>query len=264
MISAAYIAMETVDGDIHSQIGLSESQDSQSYKLIQEELTTILNSSSNFNSVYTWRYDRDGNLRFVVDAVPGEGSYLGDIYPEKITELEENYYTLSEPIIESGFTTDQWGITKTVYAPIITSGGEIDGVIGIDVDQSVFQFDRISFLEVLAVIIVGSIIVSIILSRIVSRTVMRPFREFVREVEKSAKTGFKTDISERDNEILSELAQTFNKAASKARKNNEDIQKEVESRTSQLEKLTNQMVGRELKMRELKKEISQLKVKKNV
>lgn len=264
MLTTANIAMESIDAEIHSKIGVTEGEESQSYRIIQNQLLNILNSSENFSAVYTWRYDEDGNLRFIVDAQPDEGSQLGEIYPESVPILEQNYSELSAPVIEENFTIDQWGIVKSIYAPIITSNGKVDGVIGIDMDQSVFQIDRVSFLEIIGIVLLGSIFISSIFSRVVSTTVMKPFRDFIQEVKKSIDSNFEYEIPESGNEFIISLAQSFNRASLQARKNNKNIQDEVESRTSQLEKLTEQMVGRELKMRELKEEISQLRKKKDV
>ena len=110
----------------------------------------------------------------------------------------------------------------------------------------------------------GSILVSIFVSNFVANTIIKPFDNFVSEVDKSIESKFKHSVSDSEYNLLSELSKAFNKAVEKAKKNNEEIENEVNERTKQLEKLTEMMTGRELKMRELKKEISQLKSKKNV
>ncbi len=264
MFTASYLAMDMVDGDIHSKIGLTEDEYSASYNLIQQELQKIQDSSERFDAVYTWRYNSDNQLVFVVDVEPEEGSYLGDIYPYDIEILEENRYTIEGPIIESEFTTDQWGVVKTVYSPILTSDGQIDGYIGIDVTQDIFLADRNSFVEILGMILFGTIFMSALLSRYITKNLMKPFEYFVVNVEKSAQSHFKILVPEEGNSLIEDLAVNFNKAATKARRNNEDIELKVSERTSELEKLTQNMVDREIKMRELKKEISQLKESKNV
>ena len=264
LLTSGNLAMNVIDGDIHSKIGRTEDGRSASYKYIYEQLEGIRDSSDSFAYAYTWRMNGEGDLVFIVDADSEDGADLGEIYPEEIPVLKENYHTLTAPVIDTEFTTDEWGVTKSVYAPIFTSSGHLDGVIGIDIQQEIWNYDNSSFLVVLVIILGLAIVVSYFVASFVSRTVMKPFNSLIRDVEKSVRSNFKFEIDESLYQLFPTLPVAFNKAAKKARKNKESIDAIVEKRTRELEKLTDAMSHREIKMRELKKEISELKKKNNV
>jgi len=63
------------------------------------------------------------------------------------------------------------------------------------------------------------------------------------------------------NDEVGELGRAFNQMTQNLRESHESIEQKVAQRTAELEKLNKFMVGREIKMAELKKEIAQLKQK---
>ena len=264
LMTTAYLATDLIDGDIHSQLGRTTDENSGAYGYIQRQLQSIKSSHDSFEYVYTWRMNDDGQLVFIVDAEPEEGSFLGDIYPEEIELLGNNYSSLEGPVLEKNFTSDAWGSTRSVYAPIFTSTGKLDGVIGIDIKESIWNLDNSSFIKILVSIVALSLILSSVIARFVAKTIMMPFEGFVNEVHKSVESGFKYEILLKEDSLLGELSTAFNKAIRKAKKTKMDIDVEVERRTRELEKLTEVMSDREIKMRELKKELSQLKKKNDV
>lgn len=264
MMTTANLAMDMIDGDVHSKIGITEDEYSSSYQLIQKQLKVIEESSEKFFYAYTWRLNEDNEIIFIVDTDPIEESYLGSIYEEEMKLVKENYNTMTGPVIEEGYIIDDWGTLRTVCAPILTSNGHVDGVICIDINKEDFVTSEQDFLIILGVILGGSIILSWLVSALVSRRLMEPFKKFVKEVNKSVKSKFEYQVEESTVSLLRDLSISFNKAIEKARANTEDIAKQVEERTATLQALNEKMVDREVRMRDLKKEISELKKKKNV
>ena len=84
--------------------------------------------------------------------------------------------------------------------------------------------------------------------------------EIINEIVKKVSGG---DLSQRidvkSNDEFSDLAQNINKLVVNLEKNIKDVESKEGERTNQLEKVNNSMVGRELKMIELKKEILDLR-----
>lgn len=262
--SSASLSMSVVDGDIHRKIGVTEGERSASYIEVKRELQEVLESSDLFVSVYTWRFNKDGDLVFIVDAQADaeDGSALGDIYEAEIGILTA--YEGDDVVIEDGFSTDSWGTTRSAYAPIFTSNGDLDGFVGIDLGYDEYARENLEFLTLLGLILISSGIVSYFLSGVIVRNVYRPFELFISDIERSVKSDFKYEMDSSGYTLLEDITNAFNKAAKKARLNSEEIKSTVEERTSELEKLTSYMVDREIKMRELKKELSELKKKSHV
>ena len=87
---------------------------------------------------------------------------------------------------------------------------------------------------------------------------LKRLNDFVKDIG-SNKINQKIIIKTGDE--IGDLARSFNDMAYKLKNSRTDIEKIVEKRTLELEKLNNTMTGRELKMIELKKEIKELKDK---
>lgn len=118
---------------------------------------------------------------------------------------------------------------------------------------------RISFILGLFVFI--SAILAAIIIVITARRFLRPMNKilkFLRDIS-SGNVGKKIDIKTGDE--LEELSDVFNEMSDKIKEAKENIEKKVEQRTKELEKFNNLMVGRELRMIELKEEINDLKKK---
>ena len=76
-----------------------------------------------------------------------------------------------------------------------------------------------------------------------------------------AKGDFSQRMEAKSKDEIGRLAKNFNEMANRLQKSKQETEKEITQRTADLEKLNKYMVGRELKMVELKKEIKELKNK---
>lgn len=106
------------------------------------------------------------------------------------------------------------------------------------------------------------LVLGIILSLIFVHRIMRPVIKLTNAAKEISKGNidFKIDISSKDE--FGELANAFNQMVREIRGYQRGLEDKVSKRTAELEKVNNLMVGRELKMIELKKEINELKEKK--
>jgi C4-dicarboxylate-specific signal transduction histidine kinase len=102
----------------------------------------------------------------------------------------------------------------------------------------------------------------IVMAMVVTR-VLKPLDLFAKASEDIAVGNFKKIEDLNTGDEFEDLGKAFNKMSSGLKEASEEMEKKVQKRTSDLEQVNTAMVGRELKMIELKKEISDLKVKED-
>lgn len=122
----AKIAADEINGDDFEKIR-SESD---------EEYTKILEILSKYEKAesidYAYTMKRDGKkLIFVVDADPSAKSRAP--YGEEYEMLSSMYPAFSgEVCCDRYVTSDKWGSYFSAYAPVMTSDGNIAGIVGVD------------------------------------------------------------------------------------------------------------------------------------
>ena len=128
--------------------------------------------------------------------------------------------------------------------------------------SKVNQFATSSALAIALVIMFGAGWVGLLTSIFINR-LLKPLNHLTQVAEAISLGDYSKSIEiDGDNEI-SKLAQAFKKMLTKLIKAKTDVDRQVKRRTAQLEKLNRMMVGRELKMIELKRQIKRLKQKKS-
>ncbi|MBK1718429.1 hybrid sensor histidine kinase/response regulator [Thiocystis violacea] len=139
------IAAAGLDADRHASITPETGMDSESYRSLKRYLQGVRDSALDLHFVYTMRRAADGTIRFVVDAEedPGELSPLNSVYSETTDLLLQSFDSPLASLVERDVDTDQWGTWLSAYAPIVTSTGERDGVLGADISATtVLAYER--------------------------------------------------------------------------------------------------------------------------
>ena len=133
LMDIAITASQLIDADLHNTLTDFEQMDSPDYLRVRNELDNLLLNNPNILYAYTMR-SHDDEVIFVVDSIVGEGepADLGEIYEEAEQVFSDYVATASEPWADEDFTTDEWGTVLSGYAPLFTSDGKLDGIIGID------------------------------------------------------------------------------------------------------------------------------------
>ena len=132
LLDIVNISSQSIDGNIHSRLTMPSDENNEGYNLIKEQLQGIQAVSKDIYYIYTFRVDKNGIMRFIVDADdnPETIAHLGDIYEEASSFLKTNIDEIKEGIIEEEIA-DKWGTFLSAYAPITTSDGKqiwyIDG-----------------------------------------------------------------------------------------------------------------------------------------
>jgi signal transduction histidine kinase len=130
------LAALQVNGDLHSKLTDRSQEHSSDYLRIKWVLQKVRNCSPDIRYAYTWRFNREGKLVFVVDAEtdPKKVSHIGDIYHcKKENELLRKLAKIKGAATDDEFSSDQWGEWLSGYAPFYKSDGTMEGILGVDV-----------------------------------------------------------------------------------------------------------------------------------
>lgn len=127
---------------------------------------------------------------------------------------------------------------------------------------------QITASRIVGILIVVSVLVFFILLLFINRTVIAPIKKLTELVSNISSGNFSERIPVSSNDELGILAKSFNIMAEKLAFIYKNLESQVENRTKdveeklqELEEMNRVMIGRELKMTELKKEIAELKAK---
>ncbi|SDP76251.1 ATP-binding protein [Desulforhopalus singaporensis] len=143
-----------IDTNDHAVLRSKSDMDSVEYKRVQKTFKRILEKAKVTTYIYTMRQDENGEIYFVVVVgnkyVPriANGLGIGDIYIDANPELVPIFSKIENPIVAKNFNTDDWGTWLSAFAPIFTSDGKRDGVIGVDIAASDVIKQELQFLFV--------------------------------------------------------------------------------------------------------------------
>jgi diguanylate cyclase (GGDEF)-like protein len=149
LLSLAEVASTVVDPILQKEIRRPEQLNDADYVRAVEPLRRLRRAVPDIHYVYTFTLDGH-DVRFVLDAAePGAKSAGGVSDQSGVWEVYEqrspamilalgNGHGPGVPSATSEQVTDEWGTFMTGFAPIFDAGGLQIGVVGVDVDASVF------------------------------------------------------------------------------------------------------------------------------
>jgi len=146
LVSSAAGAASVVDRAAHARVSGDTALDDPDYMALEQRLRDFKASRKEFAFVYTMRLV-DGVPVFVVDSAKA-GDADGDGVEDKALPYEayegesaEMMQALTEgiPTVQETPTTDKWGTYISAYAPLVGVGGRVDGIVGVDLDYSVYE-----------------------------------------------------------------------------------------------------------------------------
>jgi PAS domain S-box-containing protein len=128
------VTMTAMQQDGDAFLTISSENDAE-FQRVRAQNLAIKRISPDFAFVYTMRYDDQG-IYFVVDAGepddPGLAAF-GERYEDPSETLAASYRTMTAPVVDEEIYTDAYGSFLSAYAPIWTDGGQIAGIIGVDI-----------------------------------------------------------------------------------------------------------------------------------
>jgi PAS domain S-box-containing protein len=166
-----------IDGDAHASLVSPDQENSPLYIRLKNKLQQIRHTVTyDIKYIYTWRFDADGKLVFVLDTATTseEISHIGDIYQDADLRLLTILSDMDRPVTEKDFVTDKWGTCLSAYAPIFTSDGRREGILGIDVSASSIVDYRKRYLLKMACIFLVVLPLSVFLGGFTGRTIAKP------------------------------------------------------------------------------------------
>jgi methyl-accepting chemotaxis protein len=206
----------SVPADAHSRITGVEDLNSPEYAAVVKTLRSIRSHSTDISYVYTMRKTSDGRIIFVADAEENSDdvSLPGDPYDDATPVLERAVEDLSEAVIEDEFFTDDWGTFLSAYAPIVTTDGELDGVLGLDISLENVQATTSTYLlRMAAAIAVSSaavILVAFFLAGVLTRPIER-ITSVLREISSGDSTNLTRQFDLRSSDELGVMATTLDR-----------------------------------------------------
>jgi hypothetical protein len=136
---------KNIDGDLHAQIQISEDRKKTVFEQYQNLLWTMREGGTEIANAYTMRKLENGDYVFVLDGSAENQNAIGDVYPQKsvtptlqaaLSASKENF---SKNYVETEVSQDDWGVWLSGYAPIFTSDGKLDSILGIDISAGSIQ-----------------------------------------------------------------------------------------------------------------------------
>lgn len=256
LINMASIGALLIDADQHDLIKNRSDEVTDTYLNIKNKLKKIRDAGTDISYVYTLREDENKNITFIVDAEedPSQISHVGDIYTDANKFLKDNFLTINKSISESGFTTDQWGTTITGYAPFYDSNGKRAGVLGIDIAASgIVKKERLIIINYLIIYLLCTGI-SLFFGLYFSKKFIKSI-DIINEFVKNKKVLSSSSTNDEFGELTETIKNTFVNLDTAQKQSNEQLDEKMKI----LERTNKLMIGRELEMIKLKKEIADLK-----
>jgi len=239
LLDIVSVASLLVNPDAQAILTKPEQENSGLYLTEKRKLQEIRDSAGNLEYVYTMRFVGD-QIEFVVDAEtnPEDISHLGDIYYEAEPEFLEDMANLTEPMVDSVFYTDRWGTFLSAYAPLYTSEGNIDTILGIDmrVDDVLLHEKKALMISILTFML--SVPFILLAVWFLSKVLVKPLREFTRNAQMVASGNFNTRIPVTGNDEIAKLASAFNMMAKQLALFISELEHKVVERTQEIEQQT--------------------------
>jgi HAMP domain-containing protein len=183
---------------------------------------------------------------------------------EALALVEAGQLSAAVQVLESQAYWDQKEIYKNGLVEYVSRRGlEYDQAMSISTQsleaitqQSQATVNNNLFLT-LFIFLVG-LLLAIVLSFFISSALVKPVQILRDTVLAVASGQEKTRVKINSQDEIGQLAESFNKMTDKLQKSKANVEAQVKERTVELEKLNKYMLGRELKMVELKEEVKRL------
>jgi|GEM_PF-389171 len=215
----ARITASQIDGDLHSEVTPNVDVNNASLVKLKHDLQSMRHYGTGIANAYTLRKMDNGDIVLIIDGSKKSQNVTGDIYPhDSLSETllstfnatieNENKVVYTEPEIHK----NPQGVWLSAYAPIFTSSGKLDGIVGIDVSaQNIFDHELESKITMILVSLT-TMLSMLPFGFLIANRIRRPLAELTLEMEKVGKFELdgEIDISSNVHEINSMALQLAN------------------------------------------------------
>ncbi len=178
------------------------------YLMNTEQLSSMAKADNEIVKIYTMRKIGD-KYEYIIDSGynTGKRSFrIGTIESSPSNSMKNAF---SAPAVEPTFVTRPWGTVLTAYAPIRNAGGDVIGIVGVDMDAGVVQ-KRMDFVgqTIYIILIIGIFFAGIIIA-IFSRTMIKDIHTLIVSADKISHGDTQVVINIKRNDEIGELASSF-------------------------------------------------------
>jgi methyl-accepting chemotaxis protein len=209
--STASAVASHIDGDSHAGLGAGDERKPE-YLSIQEYLRSVRSGNPSIKYIYTMRRS-DKGVEFVIDADYGieeDAAAIGEMYEEgaAFQELLDGFERNSA---DKEFTTDEWGVVLSGYAPIRDSLGNSAGLVGVDMDskdviaRQKFIQRTIYYMIGVAIVLAGFIVFMF------SKTIIRDINKLNQTANRISMGQMDAAIDVKRMDEIGELADSFSR-----------------------------------------------------
>jgi GAF domain-containing protein len=223
-----------ISGDDHSLLRSPADMETDIYQELQRKSFAIAGTDDEILYVYTMRKNEQGDIYFVLDAghepestfdeyEPGE---IGLVYEDPSGLLLKNFDALDKPIVEPDFYTDEFGTYLTAYAPIYTSDGAVDSIIGVDILAQDIVAQQMEFFNAFILLFALSASVSALIGWFSGSLISKPVLDLANIAANTKSTSDKIKIRTGIKEV-GQLVKSFNNMIGSLRENEERLQQQA-------------------------------------
>jgi GAF domain-containing protein/HAMP domain-containing protein len=242
------IAALQQDSELHATLVAQEQQDSAAYQKIQATNKKIIATEPIIGSIYTLRQDKDGTIRFIVDAVSPDlekvrlAAPLNAIYASPGSLLAENFSSITKPVAEESTYTDGWGTWLSAYAPIYRADGTREAILGLDISAEAVLAAQKNLLNTALTILAILLPIIAIIGWLLGNNQARPIGTLAQAANQIAagEFGHRVEISTNIIEVA-ELAKDFNAMTDTISSLVGNLENRVTERTDELAQRTTEL-----------------------
>ena len=204
------------------------------------KLRAFVDSNPDIAFIYVMSLSNN-QVRFVLDSDTEEPAELGELYEEFIPELIRGFKVLS---VDKHITSDKWGSFMSGYAPI--KNGDIDYLVGIDMHAEEVN-DKLSDLKRQGLV---SLILSVLFAYACASFLSRSMLQRIAQIHQRCleHSPLKEKVIRHPGDELDGLNHAFTYMLESVEATHEHLERQVKSRTRELEE-TNSQLSNEVDVR---------------
>jgi adenylate cyclase len=188
-----------IDSELHHGIQTIEDDKSEAYLQLKNALQIMREHGTGIANAYTMRRQENGEFTFIVDGSAKDQNAIGDVYPQSsVTPTLNSALNINledkSPRSETDIYKDDWGVWLSAYAPIFTTSGQFDGIVGIDVSAQSIQDQEFKYIATISSISLVCIFSMMPLGFIFASRIRRPLEQLTTEMEKIGRFELEDEI----------------------------------------------------------------------
>lgn len=165
---------QTIDADAIATFPVRHDQLSPLHQRLRQQFETLARADADVESIYILRPSSvPTELYFFIDYAKGDQQASpGQFYSADETPVMLKGFTRT--VVEDEPYQDEFGISLSAYAPLVTRSGQRVGLVGVDVTSTRLDAMRRQVLLASAVLLLVSVLVIALVSWVVARSIREP------------------------------------------------------------------------------------------